>query len=315
MSEASRVFGPRVAAATVLTISAVLVWPGVAYAEGGIDEVDAIEQVAPGVLDTASAVTSSSTGDLVSTTGDGSVTIPLSSNDPILLSANGADVAIGLPIDGSTVDSSVNGAVTYSADGSVSAVVVPQEDSSVVITTVLADSGAPTRFDYTYDGLDLRLTEAGEVLGYSASGDLAVTVAAPWAFDAKGSPVPTHYEAHGSVLTQVVGHHDSAYSYPIVADPTSYGGNWMYSDIVKDSDSRGTVIRVYAQPLNFSHYSNTVIWENYQTLVPWTYETTTMYDQLICHVRNIGRLKQPWNLEPWRADVGYAAVVAAGCNP
>lgn len=185
----------------------------------------------------------------------------------------------------------------------------------MVITTVLANSSAPTRYDYTYDGLELKLTDAGEVLGYSATGDLAVTIAAPWAFGADGSPVPTHYEADGSVLTQVVDHRDGAYAYPIVADPSNYGGNWMYTSIVNDSDSRGTIIRVYAAPLNFSTYSNTTIWENYKSIVPWTYETTTMYDQLICHVRNIGRAKQPWNLEPWRPNVGYAAVVVAGCNP
>lgn len=43
-----------------------------------------------------------------------------------------------------------------------------------------------------------------------------------------------------------------------------------------------------------------------------------MYDQFLCHW-NYARVVEPdkpsWNLEPWRPAVGYAATVAALCNP
>lgn len=43
--------------------------------------------------------------------------------------------------------------------------------------------------------------------------------------------------------------------------------------------------------------------------------TNGMYDQYACHYGTIGSAKNPWNLEPSRPDVSYAATVAAFCNP
>lgn len=39
-----------------------------------------------------------------------------------------------------------------------------------------------------------------------------------------------------------------------------------------------------------------------------------MADQYQCHV-NFAANKNPWNLEPWRPDVGILATMAAECNP
>lgn len=40
-----------------------------------------------------------------------------------------------------------------------------------------------------------------------------------------------------------------------------------------------------------------------------------MEDQYNCHYNTIGSAKNPWNLEPARPNVSYAATVAAACNP
>lgn len=43
-----------------------------------------------------------------------------------------------------------------------------------------------------------------------------------------------------------------------------------------------------------------------------------MRDQFLCHwvwARMVAPDKPSWNLEPWRPDVGYQAVVSANCNP
>lgn len=53
----------------------------------------------------------------------------------------------------------------------------------------------------------------------------------------------------------------------------------------------------------------------YNALVPSTYEATKYHDQLVYHWANAGYAKVPWNLDSWRPDVGYAATVAALCNP
>ncbi len=234
---------------------------------------------------------------------------------PFQLSSNGVELEIYLPVSGASLVSDDDGAAVYSEVDGVSAIVSPQADAGLVIATTLESSTAPTRFDYEYPGLTLSPTGEGDVVGYDASGEVAVFIGIPWAFDATGATVGTYYEVDGSTLTQVVEHTDQSYTYPIVADPTNYGGNDLFTQVVRDSDARGTIIRVYPAAVNFAHISNSAIWDKYRRLTPSTYETTTMYDQLICHVRNVGRLKMPWNLEPWRRNVGYTAVVAALCNP
>lgn len=44
-------------------------------------------------------------------------------------------------------------------------------------------------------------------------------IAPPWAHDAAGKAVPTHYEIDGTTLVQVVEHKGGNYSYGITADP------------------------------------------------------------------------------------------------
>lgn len=57
------------------------------------------------------------------------------------------------------------------------------------------------------------------------------------------------------------------------------------------------------------------VYENeYKALVSAFYEGQKWRDQLVCHIANAWD-KKPWNLDAWRPNVGYAATVAAGCNP
>lgn len=43
--------------------------------------------------------------------------------------------------------------------------------------------------------------------------------------------------------------------------------------------------------------------------------TNGMLDQYLCHAQWASGMKTPWNIEPWRPDVSYAATVAKACNP
>lgn len=42
--------------------------------------------------------------------------------------------------------------------------------------------------------------------------------------------------------------------------------------------------------------------------------TAGMKDQFMCH-SYFAKSKNPWNLEPWRPNVGYAETVKKRCNP
>ncbi len=69
---------------------------------------------------------------------------------------------------------------------------------------------------------------AGHAATISASGSVTITdtagattgvIAAPWALDANGVDVPTHYTIDGTTLTQTVDHLGTGIAYPITADP------------------------------------------------------------------------------------------------
>jgi hypothetical protein len=73
------------------------------------------------------------------------------------------------------------------------------------------------------EALRLESVSDGSVRVLDASGALAFTVEAPWAFDANGDPVHTSYEISGQSLVQFIDHDESS-AFPIVADPTVSGG-------------------------------------------------------------------------------------------
>lgn len=40
-----------------------------------------------------------------------------------------------------------------------------------------------------------------------------------------------------------------------------------------------------------------------------------MEAQFICHSSTIGKLKNPWNIEPHRTETNLVATIAKKCNP
>lgn len=80
---------------------------------------------------------------------------------------------------------------------------------------------APERYTFplTGDVADLKLQPDGSSVAYDKDGTALATVAPPWARDASGLTVPTHYEVDGTTLVQVVDHQGGLYDYAITADP------------------------------------------------------------------------------------------------
>lgn len=113
-------------------------------------------------------------------------------------------------------------------------VVEPAQDG-VRVLSVIEDSSAPSEFVYEVSlgaGSELRLdktTGAGAVI--SADQERGVAISPPWAVDAKGVEVPTHYEVRNGKLVQVVSHTERSYTYPIVADPT-WNDRWFGGEII-----------------------------------------------------------------------------------
>lgn len=103
----------------------------------------------------------------------------------------------------------------------------PTEEGNVRVESIIVNEDAPEEFDFTFPGIS-RIEvyeEEGVAWLFSLDEDgeeqLAGVVDAPWARDANGIAVPTHFKADGNTLTQVVEHRSGNFVYPIVADP-----NW-----------------------------------------------------------------------------------------
>ena len=61
---------------------------------------------------------------------------------------------------------------------------------------------------------------------WSTPSTRTAVIAAPWARDADGAPVPTHYEVTGGTLTQIVDF-TPATAFPVVADPSVSFGTYV----------------------------------------------------------------------------------------
>ncbi|MDN4612929.1 hypothetical protein P5G50_00575 [Leifsonia sp. F6_8S_P_1B] len=153
------------------------------------------------------------------------VAFPVQAEHGIEMGGDADPITIGLPFAEAASDameSDVTGVVVYDNKNGSATVPVPLEDGGVQINTVISGPDAPARYDYPIDlpeGHSMRLNDDGSVWVLDASGVPTVGIAAPWAKDATGRPVPTHFEIRQNVLAQVVDF-TSGTAFPVVADPS-----------------------------------------------------------------------------------------------
>ncbi|MCM3778409.1 hypothetical protein [Microbacterium hydrocarbonoxydans] len=85
---------------------------------------------------------------------------------------------------------------------------------------VLHDSSAPRSYDFEIGdgGTTLELQVDGSALVRDVTGQVVNFIEAPWATDAEGVDVATHYTVAGNVLTQHVDLEGA--TFPVTADPT-----------------------------------------------------------------------------------------------
>ena len=235
----------------VVGLSVVLAIASIAPASA-VDNVDdvsaadvesALAGVTPALLEEAVDASATSTvAAVVNDSGTG-VSIPRDPSEGVDLTVGTASISIGLPeLDGaSSAVTLESGAITYPADNGVANTVVPLIDGVQMLTTI-ASADAPTSFSYPVQlpqGGSVALTGDGSAVIADAAGNPLVTTTAPWAVDANGAPVPTHYEIDGTSLVQVVDHTSKDFAYPIVADPSYtywWGGKtWMPANQVNVS--------------------------------------------------------------------------------
>jgi hypothetical protein len=229
------------AASIGLLVTAIVAAGGVANASESTDsssELETISSVSEGFQDDLVApdqVTIEE--DAVSTEAAGTdVIVPLDATSEVLVTGD-QTLAITIPSeepgapavrDGEVLDSS---AVSFDS-GEFSTVVAPLDSGAVQFLSVISSEDAPREYRYSFGtdgGVSMNLQPDGSVAISDSAGVPTGGIAAPWAYDANGTPVPTWYEIDGSDLIQHVAHVGAGFAYPIVADPTLTWQGWGYS--------------------------------------------------------------------------------------
>lgn len=207
--------------------------PAVA-AEAAPDPLAAVVAATPATVANAATVSTSESGTkaLDGTIGATKVTVPTDPAAGISLGAGAEAISIGLPFaehaDSATVEAP--GVVSYDNNNGSITVPVVENDGTVQINTVVNDADAPHRYTYPLEvpvGQSLRLNDAdGSAYVAGEDGTASALIATPWAKDADGNPVRTHYEVQGNTLTQVVDFTRTT-AFPVVADPSVSFGTYV----------------------------------------------------------------------------------------
>ena len=136
-----------------------------------------------------------------------------------------SDTALEItPITSSDHDGTVTaeGVITYPTSAPSIRSAIPTHSGLQLLTT-LSGPSAPERYTYEIhlpSGASLKPSADGGVQALRSDGSLLTAATAPWARDANGQKVPTHFEIVGNKLIQVVDHREvENISYPVVADP------------------------------------------------------------------------------------------------
>ena len=188
----------------------------VAYADDSGKTLQIVESIAPGLIASTNSNGALKLGS--SRAGSGQVGVTLASMGP-------SDQRVSLKVDyASEVSESKQGlSVLRGLDPAVGAVTQSLEGGFRVLTTLSSPSKSK-HFDYTFDlpaGADLQKSADGYLM---VSGNQVIgALSLPWALDATGKPLKTHYEWKNNVLTQVLDENLSTLTFPVLMDPA-----WNY---------------------------------------------------------------------------------------
>ena len=182
-----------------------------------------LEETSPATL--AENTTSTSEVAVGADNGDTNVEIPVDPAAQISVEADsGTTINIGIPGAASANDAVVadDGTVVYTEalpDTDIAAQALANGDVRALIS--IAGPDAPSQFAFPVDipgEGGLTLNDDGSADVWDEDGTTVAVVASPWAVDADGSAVETHFVLDGQTLVQVVDHEGA--SYPVVADPS-----------------------------------------------------------------------------------------------
>ena len=163
------------------------------------------------------------------------------------------------------------------------------------------------------NGSTLVSVEGGGISVVDDQSQEVVGILPPWAVDADGEPVPTHFEIDGTTVTQHV-QVGSATAFPVVADPTLCGNKIHKVTFVRRDGGRTMSVQPTACGRWWNGWSGWVEAKREGNVSYSGDRDASMWYQYICHF-DWAPWRETWNLDEWRPNVGYLKTVRARCNP
>ncbi|WP_144433782.1 hypothetical protein [Aeromicrobium erythreum] len=157
------------------------------------------------------------------------VDIPTSGESEIVAAGVGGTVTIDTPAKGHGHVADDELTRVYSGQLDDSRVAVQPTADGVRAAIAIDSADAPERYPFELGGDAERLVldeQDGSVWVFGNGKEPLGRFESPWAYDAAGRTVPTHYEVSGTTLTQVVEHKAGDFSYGITADP-KWSKKWI----------------------------------------------------------------------------------------
>lgn len=239
-------------------------------ATSAVDAVAAIHAVVPESLSALASASSDSDTAAAATLPGGRVDVPVDPADGVGL---GETLRIGLPFAeqaSDAADSQLPGVVAFDNNNGSTTVPLLKADGTLQLNTVIENAHAPRRYDYPMDvpaGASLAQGSDGTVAVVTADGSPLFVFGDAWAKDARGIPVPTHYEVNGNTLSQVIEFNEHT-AFPVVADPSTSA--YSYNCVLTNGSSYflkpGTLLRTCQGSRLQMYYNGRVAHTYYLTL-------------------------------------------------
>lgn len=293
-----------------------------------------LEEVTPEVFENALTVNNGLEKPDKSSFKSSEITIPVAPTQPIELSHPKKDETWEIIVEDLDAHTDISignrGELFYEGIDETTTTVLPKVDGSLQLITTIPDSASPTNFSYTVRGDNIsshEKTPDGAIFFLDKSGNAVGGLAAPWAFDAEGTPVPTWFEVTGETVTQVVDHLNGSFTYPIVSDP--YLGMQLYEwASVSFLNQRPGAYAINAKPTlwgyavvspaTFNHHIYEVT-QKLPIIERWRM-TPTIIEQHKCHIA-LGPLERlaggngQYNMESFRPIKPWNQQMRDKCNP
>lgn len=166
------------------------------------------------VSDAYDSLTSLATDDLIDTS---SAALPTVATDGA--SSELQNGSVGLKTESGGASYTDNGIASTSDSHQIVYQALSDGDARAVIH--IDSPGSPTEYPFELTGNFDRIVKKhdGSIEALDKQKNIVASIDRPWAYDADGTSIPTHFEVHERTITQVV-EHDESFKYGIVADPT-----------------------------------------------------------------------------------------------